>query len=68
MTERRLYEGKPWIAAFERTSPTGDGYHTVLVMADTLQDAILALGNHLPRTDCKLTGIKRMDEVRGVIV
>jgi hypothetical protein len=66
--QRKLIECKPWRATFERSNPSGDGYHTIIVIADTVQEALLAVGMHLPKTDCVLTSLTQMEAVRGVIV
>ena len=68
MTPRKLYEGKPWMATFDSVSGGKDTYHAVIVMADNIQQAMLACGEHLPLTDCRLSEIKQMTWVRGVIV
>jgi hypothetical protein len=68
MTERRLIECKPWKATFERGGPDGkDGYHTIIVIADTMQDAMLLLAKHMLPTDCKMTELAQMTSVRAVI-
>ena len=68
MEPRKLHEGSPWIATFENTPGGKDVYHAVIVMAHSIQEAMLSLGTHLPTTDCKLSEIKKMTWVRGVIV
>jgi hypothetical protein len=68
MTQRRLVEGKPWRATFDSVPGGKDTYHGIIVVADTLQDALLAIGEHLPKTDCKLSSMEQMSWVRGVIV
>ena len=68
MTPRKLYEGSPWKATFEPVNGGKDGYHAIIVMATSIQEAMLSLGEHLPLTDCKLTDISQMSWVRGVIV
>lgn len=64
----RLIECRPWKATFEPVTDSKDTFHCVVIVADTIQNAMLALAEHLPKTDCKLTGVDRMSWVRGVIV
>lgn len=68
MVETRLIECKPWRAAFMRSPDGEDGSHFIIVIADNIQQALLAIGLHLPKTDCKLTSLEQMETVRGVIV
>lgn len=68
MVETRLIECKPWRATFTRIPGGHDEYHAIIVIAENVQQALLAIGMHLPKTDCKLTELTQMEAVRGVIV
>jgi len=68
MVETRLIECKPWKATFEPGPNSKDVFHVIIVIADNIQQAMLAVGVHLPKTDCRLTGVDQMNYVRGVIV
>jgi hypothetical protein len=68
MIESRLIECKPWKATFERSHGGKDGYHSIIVVAENMQQAMMAVALHLPKTDCVMTGLAQMEAVRGVII